>query len=138
MAPAVHRFVPTEPVDQVVVLVVLAADYQILIRPRDVVEEPARLLGTNEAVDLDDRLGVVREVPLRDWVEPRRLPVQQPAWVRHHELAVEGREGEAERALDGVEGGVCHWGGGSGGPGFPGERGRAAPGGGGLSRPPPP
>src|SRR5262249_36866342 len=109
MAPAVHRFVPTEPVDQVVVLVVLAADYQILIRPPDVVEEPARLLGTNEGVDLDAPLGVAREVPLRDWVEPRRLPVQQPAWVRHHELAVEGREGEAERALDGVEVGVCHW-----------------------------
>src|SRR5262249_57173987 len=103
MAPEVHRFAPTEPVDQVVVLVVLAADYQILIRPPDVVEEPARLLGTNEAVELDDPLGVVREVPLRDWVEPRRLPVQQPAWVRHHELAGAGREGGAQRALDRCE-----------------------------------
>src|SRR5262249_26779167 len=138
MAPAVHRFVPTEPVDQVVVLVVLAADYQILIRPPDVVEEPARLLGTNEAVELDDPLGVVREVPLRDWVEPRRLPVQQPAWVRHHELAVEGREGEAERALDGVEVGVCHWRAGSRARLSPGGEGPPLPDDVGISPPPPP
>src|SRR5262249_42137174 len=99
VAPAVHRLLPAEAIHQVVILVVLATDDEVLVRPRDVIEEPASLLGADEAVELDDPLRVVREVPLGNRIEPRRLFVQQPARILRHELTVEPREWEAEGLL---------------------------------------
>lgn len=66
MVVQVHRLRPAFQVQEVPVLLLLAADNEVVRRPCMVVEEPPRLGFADVLVEVDHPLGVVGQFPLLD------------------------------------------------------------------------